>query len=339
RTRLGKYRRFLLPAIYERAQARARHEVAAELSAEDKALLEKPAARRVYDMLVARYSRGPLSLDASPLLDLGIDSLEWISFGLELEDRLNLHLSEAEIGGIVTVRDLLRLAARGSAAPPVPSRDWTAPTGIVLEFLGGLLYGLDDLIMRVLFRLHAKGGEYLPSGNFILIANHASYLDAPTIGATLPWRVLRQCYWAGDPAILFVKRWQAPFMRALHCFPADERTPAQTLAASENLLKRGDSIIWFPEGWRTPDGALQAFLPGIGHLLQRVPVPVVPAWIDGTFEAWPRDRRFPKLRPVRIKFGRPIYPADWQAVAANSKNAPQAIADFLRGVVENLKVS
>ncbi|HUJ02311.1 MAG TPA: AMP-binding protein, partial [Rhizomicrobium sp.] len=150
RTRLGKYRRFLLPAIYERAQARAPHEAAAELSADDKALLEKPAAHRVYDMLVARYPRGPLSLDASPLLDLGIDSLEWISFGLELEDRLNLRLSEAEIGGVVTVRDLLKLAARGPAAPPASSRDWVAPIGIALKSLGGLLYGLDDLIMRVL---------------------------------------------------------------------------------------------------------------------------------------------------------------------------------------------
>ena len=338
RTRLGKYRRFLLPAIYEKAQSGAAREAAAELSVEDKALLQQPVARQVYDMLLKRYPHGQLSLDASPLLDLGIDSLEWISFGLELEDRLKLRLTEAEIGGVVTVRDLLVLATRAAATPAPPpriSRDWIAPAGMALRFLGAFLYALNGLLMRVLFHLRAKGGVHLPRGNFILIANHASYLDAPAIAAALPYRSLRKCFWAGDPVILFSKPWQAPFMRAVHCFPADERTPAQTLAVSEALLRRGDSIVWFPEGWRSPDGALQQFLPGIGHLLRCVPIPVVPVYIDGTFEALPRDKSFPRFRPIRIKIGRPILPADWQALG--EKDAPQAIADFLRRAIEELR--
>jgi len=339
RTRLGKYRRFLLPAIYEQARSSKAGEPVAELSAEDKALLLEPVAHQVYDLLLRRYPQGPLRLDASPLLDLGIDSLEWISFGLELEDRLKLRLSESEIGSVVTVRDLLTLATRASAAPAPPpaSRDWIAPTGMALKTLGALLYALNALLLRVLFRLRVVGRAHLPEGNFILIANHASYLDAPAIAAALPYRVLRRCYWAGDPAILFAKKWQAPLMRAVQCFPADERTPAQTLAVSEALLRRGDSIVWFPEGWRTPDGALQQFLPGIGYLLQRVPVAIVPAYIDGTFEAFPRDRTFPKLSPIRIVFGRPILPSDWQQAATAAKNPPQAIADFLRRAVENLR--
>jgi long-chain acyl-CoA synthetase len=335
RTRLGKYRRFLLPAIYEKARSGAVREPAGEPSAEDKALLQQPVVRQVHDMLLKRYPHGYLSLDASPLLDLGIDSLEWISFGLELEDRLKLRLTEAEIGGVVTVRDLLVLAARAAAAPippPPVSRDWIAPTGLALKFLGAFLYALNKLLMRILFRLRAEGSEHLPRGNFILIANHASYLDAPAIAAALPYRALRKCYWAGDPVILFSKPWQAPFMRAVHCFPADERTPAQTLAVSEALLRRGDSIVWFPEGWRSPDGALQQFLPGIGHLLRRVPISVVPVCIDGTFEALPRDKSFPRFRRIRVMIGRPILPADWQAF-----DAPQAIADFLHRAIEDLR--
>ena len=57
--------------------------------------------------------------------------------------------------------------------------------------------------------------------------------------------------------------------RALRVFPVDERAPATTLAYGEAVLRRGNALVWFPESWRSPDGELQAFLPGIGHLLAR----------------------------------------------------------------------
>lgn len=339
RTRLGKYRRFLLPALYEKARTGMTRQPQAALSAQDEALLRQPTARQVYEMLVKRYPRAQLGLDTSPLLDLGIDSLEWISFGLELESRLKLRLNEEEIASIVTVRDLLVLATRGTAVhtpfQPV-SRDWIAPAGVALRLFGALLYLLNWCLMRALFRLRVEGVEHLPSGNFVLIANHASYLDPLAIAAGLPYRILKRCYWAGDPVLLFSKPWQAPLMRAMHCFPVDERAPMRALATSEALLKRGDTIAWFPEGWRSSDGALQPFLPGIGHLLQRVHVPVATAHIDGTFEALPRNRRLPRIHPIRLRIGSPIYPAEWQAFQVGEKNVPQAIADRLHRVIEDL---
>jgi long-chain acyl-CoA synthetase len=69
------------------------------------------------------------------------------------------------------------------------------------------------------------------------------------------------------------------------------------------VLERGHSLVWFPESWRSPDGKLQRFLPGVGHLLCEHPVPVIPAYIKGTFEAMPRDRSWPRPFPVTVTFG------------------------------------
>ena len=63
--------------------------------------------------------------------------------------------------------------------------------------------------------------------------------------------------------------------------------------------------VWFPEAWRSPDGSLQRFLPGIGQLLLRSAAPAVPTYISGAFEALPRDRRIPKFRQIRVAFGCP----------------------------------
>lgn len=340
RTRLGKYRRFLIPQIYENAKRPMTREAPALLSAEDDALLKQPIARDMFNLLHERYPNKSLSLDTSPLLDLGIDSLEWISFGLELENKFGLRLTEADIGGIVTIRDLLAAAGGAHvAAPPLPaaSRDWTARTGLVLILLGLVILALDQIVMRGAFHLRVQGREHLPTnGNFILVANHSSYLDAPALAAALPYDLLRRCYWAGDPVLLFDKRWKWPLMRAMRCYPLNEREPAHSLAVSEAILSRGDNIVWFPEGWRSPDGKLQSFLPGIGNLLERAPVTVVPALIQGTFEALPRDHGFSKLHLIRVRFGNAIIPADWKTISLPETGAAQRIADFLHTRIEQL---
>lgn len=335
RTRLGKYRRFLLPQLYERALHPARPQ-SVHLSEDDKALLQRPLPRKVYEILSKRYPGGPIALDTSPLLDLGIDSLEWIALSLVLEDSLNIRLGADDTASVITVRDLLLAAERASSASQskMTGPDWTSPTGVLLRILGIVIYALDWIVMRTAFRLRSDGLENLPTGgNFLLIANHTSFLDAPALAAALSRNVLSRTYWAGDALLLFSKPWQAPLMRAIHCYPLDEKQPAQALATSAALLARGSNVIWFPEGWRSPDGSLQEFLPGIGHLLKRQPVAVVPTRIDGAFEAWPRHRRFPRRRPIHVTFGKPIDPSIWKNATHNEEDLPAKIVALLRKAV------
>jgi long-chain acyl-CoA synthetase len=72
---------------------------------------------------------------------------------------------------------------------------------------------------------------------------------------------------------------------------------------ARELLERGNDVIWFPEGRRSPTGELQTFEGGVGVLAKGVAVAVVPAAIAGTFEAWPKHRRWPRFRRVRVAFG------------------------------------
>jgi long-chain acyl-CoA synthetase len=98
----------------------------------------------------------------------------------------------------------------------------------------------------------------------VLVANHVSDLDPLLLSAVLGYRRLRHLfYWGGEVTRLFARRWQRPLMQALHVFPLDERAPARGLALAGAVLRRGDSVVWFPESWRSPDGGLQRFLPGV----------------------------------------------------------------------------
>uniref|UniRef100_UPI001F1C1DF5 non-ribosomal peptide synthetase n=1 Tax=Falsiroseomonas oryziterrae TaxID=2911368 RepID=UPI001F1C1DF5 len=118
RTRLGKIQRFRLPTLYEELRSGAAPREAAAHSPEDLALLAAPGAKEAWAILRARDPSAPEpSLDAHPGLDLGMDSLAWVGVALELESRLGVRLSEEEIAGFATLRDLLRHVAQAGAAP------------------------------------------------------------------------------------------------------------------------------------------------------------------------------------------------------------------------------
>jgi long-chain acyl-CoA synthetase len=343
RTHLGKPRRFLLPALYERALQRGGAEAPAAMSEELKALLDNPAAARVWQWLAARFPGRPLSLDTSPQLDLGIDSLGWVNLSLDLEHALALTLSETAIARIVTLRDLLREAVVASEQPaaarpaaPIPMEQLDpSQAGPALRAARRTLAWLNRLVIRHAFGLRVTGLEHLPPRSpYVICANHASYLDPPALGAALPYDRLRDVWWAGWTGILFAGRLQRAFSRVAQVIPVDpDRAVAASLAWAGAVLGQGRSLVWFPEGARSSDGTLQRFLPGVGVVLGEHPVPVVPAYIDGTFAAWPRGRKLPRRGRITVTFGQAVPAAE---LSRNGNARPDEVATQIQALVADL---
>ena len=316
RTQLGKPRRYLLPAMYERALKREPAAVSAELSDPDRKLLETPAAARLWDWLKARFPDRPLSLDLSPQLDLGIDSLGWVDLTLDIQRDVGVTLTEAAIARVLSLRDLLREAAEAPAQPETgaagpPSSLFEREPGLLANAARRTLATTNRAILGSAFRLRVIGVENVPAeGPCLICPNHASYLDPPAIAAALPDSVLRRTWWAGWTGIMFSGRLARGFSRLAQVMPVDpDRAVASSLAWGGAVLDHGRYLVWFPEGSRSYDANVQRFLPGIGALLKAHPVPVVPTYIAGTFEAWPRTRRRPSRHPVTVIFGAPFTPA------------------------------
>jgi long-chain acyl-CoA synthetase len=271
---------------------------------------------------------------------------------MALEAATGRALEPERLAAAETVRDLIRLVARapeaetaepgeemGATTPAMRVRanadaeHWLAPTDTPTRLLGRFLDAINRALMRTIFRLHVTGRDNLPAGGaYLVVANHASDLDPAVLAAALPLRALRNVYWSGDRDRLFAGPIPRRFCRAAHIFPVAERNAGATLAMAEAVLARGNGLVWFPESWRTPDGSLQRFLPGIGVLLARRPVPVVPAFIAGTFAAMPRTRRLPRPHPVSVRFGAALEPG---ALLANDPE-PAAVAARLREAVAAL---
>jgi 1-acyl-sn-glycerol-3-phosphate acyltransferase len=74
-------------------------------------------------------------------------------------------------------------------------------------------------------------------------------------------------------------------------------------------LKDDKGLILFPEGTRSPDGRLKAPKAGVGLIACRSQVPVVPARVFGSFEAYGKGRSLRLGTPVTVVFGRPVLPS------------------------------
>lgn len=172
------------------------------------------------------------------------------------------------------------------------------------------LFSFSRMVLLLMFRLFhrwsVKGEEYIPAtGGCLLAANHTSFLDPPAIGCAVQKRVVR--FMARDT--LFKKGLGEWFMKSVAAFPISrDRGDVGALKKCVQLLKSGDCVGIFPEGTRSRDGQLKAIKPGIGFLIVAAGVPVVPAYIHGTFDALPRGAKWPRPRPVQVIIGPPIQP-------------------------------
>lgn len=165
------------------------------------------------------------------------------------------------------------------------------------------------IIGLVYFRVRCRGTENVPnSGGALLLANHQSHLDPPLIGMMIPPQIN---YLARET--LFKNRFFGAFIRSIGSIPIDrDGMGIGGIKATLRCLKRGEMVLMFPEGTRSPDGNMQPLKPGFAALAKRGGVPLVPIGIDGAFQAFPRGKKFPRPGRVRIVIGPPIETATAQ---------------------------
>lgn len=154
-----------------------------------------------------------------------------------------------------------------------------------------------------LFRGREAGWEHVPlEGPVIVAANHASYMDPPVIGASCP-RPL--CYLGRES--LFSNPAVGWLLRSVGSVALDrDGTSGKGMKTILERLLAGEGIILFPEGTRTTDGRLQSGRSGIGLIVLKSGAPVVPVRVFGTYDAWGRHRRMPRLVPLGVRFGAPL---------------------------------
>ena len=150
---------------------------------------------------------------------------------------------------------------------------------------------LGRLLLGTSTRVSVSGLEHVPKhGALILASNHASNADPPLIANWLTSSLGRPVHWMAKAEAL---EWPiaGPFMRMNGAFGI-RRGAADTEAfrLAKSVLDDGRVLGTFPEGSRSPTGALQVAREGVTLLALRTGSPVLPIACIDTDLFWPRGR-------------------------------------------------
>ncbi len=326
KTPLGKLRRFMVKDLIKAKGKELR------AKKEDKDLIEDETGRKVIECIKPLLKeRFPIQSTDNLELDLGLDSLARIELVVSLEKAFSMTLPETFAAEIQTVGELVKrikeYGTRGvieiekmpmwkDILKTEPGFDDRKKVGLHHSFLEWLIIliclGTVKIFFKIFFRLKVEGLENLPEkGPYIITPNHASYLDGFNVVAALLSKSFRDLYSLGFQKY-FTGRFKESFARLAHIIPIDPETYLnRALRMASYILRNGKSLLIFPEGGRSYDGELMEFKKGVGILSIELNVPVIPAYIKGSFEALPRGAIRPKFTEMEIAFGKPFYPSDF----------------------------
>jgi 1-acyl-sn-glycerol-3-phosphate acyltransferase len=155
----------------------------------------------------------------------------------------------------------------------------------------------------LLFDLKTFDRRNVPrTGGVILAANHQSYLDPVLVAVHLRRPVSFMA-----KSELFTNRYFGWLIRTLHAYPV-RQGEGDVGAVKETIrrLQEGYIVNIYPEGSRTETGQIGPMEKGIALVIRRAGVPVVPVAIEGSYAAWPKDRKIFRGRPIRVIYGKPM---------------------------------
>lgn len=185
-----------------------------------------------------------------------------------------------------------------------------------------------QVITRLFLGLDKKGVENIPeSGGAIVACNHRSQADPPIIGASLPRRIF---YFA--KAELFGKWYSSVLIEKLYTIPIKRGMfDRNALDIAVDVVRNGDWLLVFPEGTRSRDGKLKAGKAGAAKVSFETGVPIIPACITNSNRI--KSVLFSNKR-VAVRFGRPIYPKEYEHLEAGKERLRRMTADVMSRIGE-----
>ena len=179
--------------------------------------------------------------------------------------------------------------------------------------------------------LKVEGEENISSNEtYIFLSNHQSFMDIPILFRGIPNRL----HFVAKKGIKYVPfiGW---YMLAMGMIFIDRRLKGnqsmKSLKKAGALIRRGRSVILFPEGTRSAEGEITPFKKGAFILALEAMVKVVPVALVGTGQLLPRGSGIFHPSTLSLAIGKPIdsrkYKKDRQGLAQEVEKQMRRLYD------------
>lgn len=203
------------------------------------------------------------------------------------------------------------------------------------------LYAAWAVLFRPIYKLwigKVDGLENIPKNQaFIIAANHASYFDT-----VLPHSLIIPITNKKIHAFVNSRYWGNPITDTIldgsECIKVyvgeNAKGNRESLEKALGYLKKGEIVLIFPEGTRSPDGKLRKAYSGIARLALKSQVPVVPFGIINSHKVLPKGAIFPRFKRCGVKIGKPIYFDKYYNKKINDKNLEEITRKIMQEIAK-----
>jgi len=185
-----------------------------------------------------------------------------------------------------------------------------------------------------IWKIDIEGREKAVRGTtYMIISNHQSMLDILLLNC------LRYRYkWISkvENTKIPVLGWYLKMADYITVDRGNEESKAEMLETSFRFLKKGVSIMIFPEGTRSPDKEISFFKRGAFQLALQAEVPILPVLIDGTGDILPKHGLiFGSGYNIRIRVLDPVQPASFDT--DNPEDLARRLSSLMTSELKELR--
>jgi 1-acyl-sn-glycerol-3-phosphate acyltransferase len=147
-----------------------------------------------------------------------------------------------------------------------------------------------------------------PAKRYILVANHYSYLDIPCIVAAIPQptRFLAKVSLFKVP----IFGWAIGRAGFIPIDRNNRRTAVKSFDLAADRIRKGNTIVVFPEEGRSRERTMRPFQRGAFLLAIKSEKTIVPIAVDSTYDVFPAGATRVKPGRVTVRVGIPIETAN-----------------------------
>ena len=305
--------------------------------------------------LIAQVAQKPAaSISESTRLDaLGFDSLMVTEMGVALEAAGVQLPDPAELASLETVADMkafvaqhsTRLQTAGYRDSAVPEQRHSKSDEISipapLSHIGKRgLRRLQRLTYERIFRTRVTGASYIPAmGGYIVAANHASHLDMGLVKHALgEYGDLLVAMAAKDYFFEDAIR-RAYFENFTNLVPMERYgSLRESLRLAVDIIRAGNILLIFPEGTRSESGVMVDFKASLGYLAKSADCGILPMYLAGTHDAFPKGAWIPKQRTIAAHIGPHVTRETLKTLTTDLSRSEsyRVIANHLETIVRGL---
>ncbi len=305
--------------------------------------------------IVASVSNRALSEVAltDKLADLGFDSLMFVELQAAVEDAGGRVISPDTLNEVQSVRELLTAVQRVDKSKKLADEPKTEEKkedeifipSIVRQVGNSLVDFAQEQLYDTVLNTRIEGESNVPvHTNFIVAPNHTSHIDTGLVKKALG-EAAEQTVAVAAADYWFDTKYKRAYMNNFTTLVPIERTGGlrQSLRHVTEILNEGYNALIFPEGGRQTSGEIAEFKPIIGYLAINQKIGILPIYLWGTYEAFPKGTIIPKTDSLGAKVGAKVGRfLEYEELAEMTKGVPNTeayrlIAARVQHEIENMR--